>query len=147
MSSIKNANFKTGYDNKVYKLSDLNGKLLSYGKSSDSNSFYIPVTFEFENPGDIVPGSFVEVYLLSGDASNVISLPVSSITEEQGINYIYIQVADEVFAKREVTLGKNNGERVEILCGLNAGEKVVTKWAMQVKLASASGEIPHGHSH
>ena len=36
-------------------------------------------------------------------------------------------------------LGGNNGQRVEILSGLKAGEEVVTRGAIQVKLAASSG--------
>ena len=57
LKSISSANFKLAYDNTVYKLSDLNGKLLSYGKSSGDQTFYIPVTFEFDNIGEIIPGA------------------------------------------------------------------------------------------
>lgn len=32
------------------------GKLLSVGKAAGTNSFFIPVTFEFDNRGDIIPG-------------------------------------------------------------------------------------------
>ena len=60
LRTIGSANFKTPYDNKVYELKDLNGRLLSFGKSAGDNSFYVPVTFEFDNKGDIIPGSFVE---------------------------------------------------------------------------------------
>ena len=37
MQSVKSANFKTPYDNKVYSLEDLNGRLLSFGKTSNEN--------------------------------------------------------------------------------------------------------------
>lgn len=147
LRSVTTANFKTTYDDITYKLSDLNGKLLSYGKASNSNSFYIPVTFEFDNVGDIIPGSFTEVYLFSNVKENVISVPVSALTEEQGLNFVYIQIEPEAFKKQEVTVGQNNGERVEILKGLNAGQKVVTKGVIQVKLAASSSAIPDGHNH
>ena len=65
LNGITSANFKTPYDNQVYELEALNGKLLSYGKSSGAGSFYVPVTFSFDNKGDIIPGSFVEIFLLS----------------------------------------------------------------------------------
>ena len=55
------------YDNKVYELGELKGRLLSYGKASGGTSFYVPVTFEFDNRGDVIPGSYVEVYLLSSE--------------------------------------------------------------------------------
>ncbi|MDR3261564.1 MAG: efflux RND transporter periplasmic adaptor subunit, partial [Tannerella sp.] len=58
--SIRSANFKMPYDDTIYKLSDMNGRLLSFGKATDRLSFRIPVTFEFDNTGDILPGSFTE---------------------------------------------------------------------------------------
>jgi RND family efflux transporter MFP subunit len=147
LKSIKTANFKLSYDKTVYKLSDLNGKLLSYGKSSGDNTFYIPVTFEFDNIGDIIPGAFAEVYLLSSPQNNVISIPVSSITEEQGLFFVYLQLDAEGYKKQEVELGENNGERVHILSGLKVGDKVVTKGVYQVKLAATSTVMPEGHNH
>lgn len=147
LKNISTANFKLAYDKTVYKLSELNGRLLSYGKSSGDKSFYIPVTFEFDNIGDILPGAFAEVYLLSSPQSNVISIPVSSITEEQGLYFVYLQLDAEGYKKQEVELGENNGERVHILSGLKTGDKVVTKGVYQVKLAATSSVMPEGHNH
>ncbi|MDR1055532.1 MAG: efflux RND transporter periplasmic adaptor subunit [Prevotellaceae bacterium] len=147
LKSINSANFKPAYDNVVYKLSDLNGRLLSFGKASGQQSFYIPVTFEFDNVGDIIPGSFTEVFLLANTQNNVISVPISSVTEEQGLNFVYLQLDKEGYKKQEVNLGQNNGERVQILSGLNIGDKVVTKGVYQVKLAAISSVMPEGHSH
>ena len=147
LKSVNDANFKMAYDDQLYKLANLNGKLLSYGKTSDNNSFYIPVTFEFDNVGDIIPGSFTEVFLLSTPREGVLSVPVSALTEEQGLYFVYTQVEPDAYMKKEVAVGQNNGARAEILTGLKQGDKVVTKGVTQVKLASASGEIPHGHEH
>jgi RND family efflux transporter MFP subunit len=147
LKHISSANFKPAYDDVVYKLSDLNGRLLSYGKSSGDQDFYIPVTFEFDNIGDIIPGAFTEVYLLSGPQENVISVPVTSVTEEQGLNFVYLQLDEEGYKKQEVTLGQNNGERVQILSGLQEGDDVVVKGVYQVKLAATSSVMPEGHSH
>lgn len=146
LKSIVSANFTTTYDDKIYRLDDLKGRLLSYGKSSGDTSFYIPVIFEFDNHGDVIPGSFVEVYLLSEERQGVVSVPVSAITEEQGLNFVYLQVDAECYKKQEVKLGMNDGCRVEILSGLKGGEKVVTAGAMHVKLAAAGNTIP-GHTH
>ena len=147
MQSIKSANFKTPYDNKVYSLEDLNGRLLSFGKTSNENLFFIPVSFEFDNKGEVIPGSFVEVYLISSPIENTLSIPVSALTNEMGIYYVYVQIDEEGYRKQEVALGANNGKEVQIIKGLHPGDRVVTQGAYQVKMASASGAIPHGHSH
>lgn len=148
LAKVSSANFRPSYTDKLYKTADLNGRLVAYGKAAaDEASFYIPVTFEFDNVGDIVPGSYAEVYLLTSPEEGVVSIPISALTEEQGLYYIYIQLCEEEYEKRGVTLGRRDGERVEILHGLHGGERVVTQGAYQVKLASVSTAIPHGHSH
>ena len=147
LKNIVNANFKTAYDDVLYKLSDLNGRLLSYGRTSGQQSFYIPVTFEFDNIGDIIPGSFTEIYLMANPQKNVLTIPVSSLTEEQGLYFVYTQIEEEIFKKQEVSLGQNNGERVHIISGLNEGDKVVTNGVYQVKLAATSSVMPEGHGH
>ena len=148
LRTIGSANFKTPYDNKVYGLKELNGRLLSVGKWVGENSFYVPVTFEFDNKGDIIPGSFVEVYLLSSPMENVLSLPRTALTEEQGLFFAYLQLDEEGYKKQEVTLGADNGKSVQVLSGIKAGDRVVTQGAYQVKLASASNAIPaHSHEH
>lgn len=147
LRNIVGANFKTAYDEATHQLSDLNGKLLSFGKASGEASFFIPVTFEFDNVDDFIPGAFAEIFLLANPLENVISVPESSITEEQGLHFVYLQLDEEGYRKQEVALGQNNGERVQILKGLQAGERVVTQGVYQVKLAAIASVMPEGHSH
>lgn len=145
---VQSAHFKTPYDEQVYRLADLRGRLLSYGRASGGDSFFVPVTFEFDNKGAILPGSFVEVYLLTKPLEQVISVPVESLIEEQGLYSVYVRLDADCYRKQPVTLGANNGVEVQILSGLHGGEAVVTKGAHQVKLASASNAIPaHSHHH
>ena len=146
LHSITSANFKTPYSDKAYTLENLNGRLLSYGRAAGDASFYVPVTFEFDNRGDILPGAHVEVYLLSDVLPHVISVPVGALIEEQGVYSVYIQLDESCYHKQEVKLGSSNGNEVEILSGLNGGERIVTQGAYQVKLASANNAIP-GHTH
>ncbi|TCO95216.1 RND family efflux transporter MFP subunit [Bacteroides heparinolyticus] len=148
LRTIGSANFCTPYNNKVYALKDLGGRILSYGKASGENGYYVPVTFEFDNKGDIIPGSYVEVFLLSSPMENVITLPHSALTEEQGSFFVYLQLDEEGYRKQLVTLGADNGECVQILSGVKSGDRVVTQGAYQVKLASAANAIPaHSHEH
>ena len=108
----------------------------------------MPGSFEFNNTGDVVQGSYAEIYLITQDRPNVITLPLTALTEEQGIHFVYVQIDAEGYRKQEVTLGESDGERVEILTGVKQGDRVVTKGAVQVRLASAANAIPaHNHNH
>ena len=148
---IASANFGTPYDNKMYSLEQLDGHLLSYGKASGAESGYrVPVTFEFNAPkeGSIVPGAYVEVYLLGAPREGIIALPHAALTEEQGAYFVYRQLDEECYEKQPVELGADDGLRVEIRSGVQAGDRIVTRGAYQVKLAGATSAIPpHTHEH
>ena len=149
LPSINTANITTMYDNKTYTLEELNGKILSYGKSASSDSYLFPVSLEIANHAGFAPGTFVEVFLKTITNSKAITVPNSALLEEQGIYYVFVQVTPEMFEKREVKIAGTDGLQTEIISGLNANERIVTQGAMQVKLAKSTGALdPHaGHVH
>jgi cobalt-zinc-cadmium efflux system membrane fusion protein len=148
ISSIQEANFTIIQNQMTYGTKDLNGKLLSVGKTTGGNSPFIPVHFQIDSRAGLLPGSFAEVYLKTIPLYNVLVIPASALVEEQGIFYVYVQTEGESFQKREVKLGANDGQRVQVLSGVTEGERVVTKGAYQIKLSQASGDLPaHGHEH
>lgn len=146
LGRISSAKFRMAYSDRVYDLKELKGRLLSYGKTPGSTSSFIPVTFEFDNCSGIIPGSFAEVFLLTDVRSQVISVPTTALTEEQGVYFVYIQEDEDCYRKQEVKLGLSDGVRTEIVSGLKGGETLVTEGAVHVKLAAAGKSIP-GHTH
>ncbi|MBL0342763.1 MAG: efflux RND transporter periplasmic adaptor subunit [Bacteroidetes bacterium] len=148
LSAIASANFKTTDNENVFSTTQLNGKIISYGKSATANSPFIPITFEIDNNGNLIPGSVAEVYLKSFPIPDALVLPVSSLIEEQGNFFVYVQTEGESFQKREVQLGASDGINFQLLSGVEEGERVVTKGAYQIKLSTAAGTLPaHGHEH
>lgn len=149
LTKIRSANFKMGYDDIARSLDELGGHLVAIGKIADEGSAYIPVTFEFTNTGSVVPGSFADIWLIMQNRENVLTIPVSALSEAQGVFYAYIQHDDDDdhFERRELRIGSSDGLRVEVLSGLAEGEKVVIKGVSQVKMAGATGVIPDAHNH
>jgi cobalt-zinc-cadmium efflux system membrane fusion protein len=148
LSTIQSANFKMAGSETYYKTQDLNGKIVSIGKSASTHSPFIPISFEINNVGGLIPGATAEVYLKSAPISDALVIPASALIEEMGLYYVYIQTQGELFQKREVKLGANDGLNVQILSGVEEKERVVSKGAYQIKLAVASGSMPaHGHEH
>lgn len=147
LAQVTSAHFRTASSPDVNRLSDLEGKLISIGKNVSEGAYYIPITFEFNNVGAFVPGSFAEIWLLEAEKENVFSVPLSALTEEQGLFFVYIQLDKDCYRKQEVKIGHDNGLRVEILSGLKEGNRVVTHGATQVKLASYANALPAGHNH
>ena len=130
-------------------LDDLNGKLLSVGQRTQESNFLLPVYFEADNAGEFVPGSYVEMNLTTGSEHNEVVVPVTSLVEQQGNFFVFVQLNPELFEKRQVFPGSSNGYETAIKRGLSADERIVTKGAVMLKLASASSTLdPHaGHVH
>lgn len=148
LPTIISANFKPIGTEQVFDTKMLNGKMISFGKSATTNSAFLPITFEIDNIGNLIAGSAAEVFLKSSAIPNALVIPVMALMEEQGNFFVYVQLGGESFQKREIKIGASDGENVQVLSGVAEGERVVTKGAYQIKLSSASGELPaHGHTH
>ena len=148
LPTILSANFKPIGSEQVFDTKMLNGKIVSFGKSTTANSAFLPITFEINNIGNLISGSAAEVFLKSSAILNALVIPASALMEEQGNFYVFVQLGGESFQKREIRIGASDGENVQVLSGIAEGERVVTKGAYQIKLSSASGELPaHGHEH
>jgi membrane fusion protein, heavy metal efflux system len=148
VSGIFDANFKDPSGNKTFTLSSLNGKVRSANAFVNDNSLRIPVNFTVRNNGDLMPGMFLEAYLMTNPKEKAIVVPYSSLLEEQGKYYVYVEIAGESFIKRQVTIAGTDGFNAEISSGLKPGERVVTKGVQPIKLSSMAAGLPlHGHTH
>ena len=146
---VTSANFRMAYDEEgsVYSIQALSGRLVSKGRSGTDVSRFVPVVFEFNNQGHIVPGSLAEVFLKGATRSGVLTVPQSGLTEAQGLHFVYVRVHDGEYRRQEVKTGATDGQSVEIVDGLKAGDKVVTRGATQVRLAANATAVPEGHTH
>jgi RND family efflux transporter MFP subunit len=145
---IYNANFRLAYSQETFSISDFGGRHLATGHSAAENDHYLPVYFELQNDGQLLEGAFAEIYLLTLPRLEAVVIPRSALSEEQGANYVYVQVSGESFTKRAIETGQSDGIMVEIAGGLAPGERIVTKGPMLIKAASmVSGAVGDGHSH
>jgi hypothetical protein len=133
----------------TYSLKQLNGKIVSYGRTVNPDNFMIPVLIQIDNKADFVPGSFVEIFLKISSNSEALTVPNTALLEEQGFFFVFMQITPELFEKKEVKIGATDGFRTEIIKGLEPSDRIVSKGAMLVKLAQAAGALdPHsGHVH
>ncbi|MGK2961527.1 MAG: efflux RND transporter periplasmic adaptor subunit [Gemmatimonadaceae bacterium] len=123
--------------------------VLSVGSVMDPVSRTLPVLYQIPN-GDasIKVGQNARVQVATGQRVSGILIPVSAVLDEDGRAIGYVQRDGETFEKRDLRLGGRQGNRVLVLDGIKAGERVVTGAAYQVRLASLSTAVPaHGHEH
>lgn len=150
LGNIESAIFKSVINNKSLSLEELNGRVLSVGKSIDNETGYlVPVNFQIENNNSFLPGSYIDVYIKTKSDKQSLLVPNTALIEEQGIYYVMVQINPESFEKREVQPGQTDGVYLEILSGISQDERIVAEGAIIVKLAAVSNSLdPHaGHVH
>jgi len=146
-STLSGATFRGASSTDVFDIAELDGMRIGANSVPVAVDGFIPVYFSLTNNGQLTAGTFCEVFLHTTKRDDVISLPISALSEQQGEKFCYVQLDEECYEKRPVKLGKNSGSRVEVLAGLKAGDNVVTEGVTFVRLAETSGVVPEGHSH
>ncbi len=88
--------------------------------------FEVDMTFQ-EEPVGLRRGQTLQLRLTLGDNSGALLIPNGTFYQETGGNWIFVVSPDGTEAvKRPVSLGRRNVDFIEVLDGLEAGEKVVT---------------------
>ena len=147
LKSITGANFKPAYSNILYTTDDLGGSIISYGRSSDENTYYIPLYFSIKYIQDLIPGSYTDIWLIGKPLTDVLLVPEEALMEEFGKFYVFRLNDYGEFEKVYITTGKSDGRRTHVINGLAVGDRIVTEGAYQVKLAMDESGIPDSHSH
>ncbi len=137
-----------GYDD-AFTVDQSNGKLVSIGRVIDPKTRTIPVIFELDNSeGKLRIGQFAKISIATGAPEGVLAIPASALLDDGGKSIAYVMVEGEAFERRTLTLGIRSNGWVQVIDGVEPGERVVTKGGYEIKLAAASGVIPkHGHAH
>ena len=147
LPTVSTANFRPDYSDHALSLASMGGRLVSSPATAMARGGYIPVYFSFNSNGQTVPGAFAEIYLIGATKAGALSVPIEAVVEIQGNHYVYTREHDDAYAKHLVELGNSNGQRVEVLSGLPAGEKVVVKGAQVIRMAEIGNTAPPGHTH
>ncbi len=129
--------------------SDAGGRLVNVGRVVDPSSRTIAVRYELPNPDGLLRiGMLADVFLETKQVTDAIAIPEQAVVMDNGQPTAFVLLGGESFQRRELTLGVRDNGYVEIIDGIESGERVVTKGAYFVKLASQSPEtFGAGHAH
>jgi membrane fusion protein, heavy metal efflux system len=124
-------------------------RLVSVGRLVDSSTRTVPVTYETDNRDHrLAVNQTVFLRLLLAPATKSPVVPEAAIIDDAGRPVVFVQRAGETFLRRPVKLGVRNSGLVQVVEGLNPGDRVVTKGAYLIRLSTMSSAVPaHGHVH
>jgi membrane fusion protein, heavy metal efflux system len=109
----------------------------------------LPLQMEIDNPGErLLIGQACTAVLYMRDRIRVPVVPNAAVLMEAGRPYVFVQLGGERFARRFIELASRDGDLVGVKNGVAPGERVVTRGAYDVQLASAATGLPaEGHVH
>ncbi|MDO6719901.1 efflux RND transporter periplasmic adaptor subunit [Psychrosphaera sp. 1_MG-2023] len=92
-----------------------------------NGQFEVDLQFVDQQPDGIRRGQTVQTKLTLGDSSEALLIPNGAFYQDTGGNWIFVVTADSNEAvRRPVRLGRRNSRFIEVLDGLEVGERVVT---------------------
>lgn len=103
------------------------GTLASLDNQIDTSTGTVKVKARFANADEaLFPNQFVNVRLMLDTLHDATIIPASALQRGASGLFVYVIGADDTVAVRTVKTGTTEGERVQVLSGLQPGERVVT---------------------
>ncbi len=90
------------------------------------------------------PGDFVTARIRTEAQEVGVKVPRDAVQTIEGESVVFVRT-DEGFEKREIVLGKGDGESVEVVFGLDAGETIAVSNTFVLKAELGKSEAEHVH--
>lgn len=104
----------------------LNGRVARFADSLDQQTRTMETEVDVENKdGSLVQGMYAEVALVLAHKDSVLTVPVQAVTRNGSDASVMIVDQNDRLDERNVKLGMEGAERLEILSGLKEGDRVV----------------------
>lgn len=104
------------------------GRVTVVSPAVDPNSTTVQVWVEADNPGEkLKPGATVRVSILAETIPNAIVIPSTALlpSDEGGVQVMVVG-PDSAAHEKKVDLGARDADKVQVVKGLDVGEKVIT---------------------
>lgn len=105
---------------------DYEGKVSRFADSLDQQTRTMETEVDFQNSaGNLMPGMFCETSFLHNVKKGVLSVPLEAVNRLGDSTSVFIVDSQNVVVTRPVKLGQEDSTHVEILSGLNEGDRII----------------------
>ena len=117
----------------AYKDKTYEGKIESIASRVDPQTRSILARAKINNENnEIIPGSLLEIEIFYNE-KDALSIPDTSIMYEGSKKFIYKIIENNIIKKTEIETGVRNQGNLEVLSGLNLGDKIVAEGLTKVR--------------
>jgi len=100
-------------------------------KGDENHNYLVEVLIGNAAAARLKAGLYVQVYFGGKQQVQALQIPKTALVEGIKNPYVFV-VQDGKAVEKKITIGRENGEYVEVLTGLNAGEHVITSGLINI---------------
>jgi cobalt-zinc-cadmium efflux system membrane fusion protein len=105
------------------------GTVANVGDSLDPQTHAVKIRVVLPNPGHkLKPAMFARLQIARPTVYRIV-VPQAAVLHDGSVTEVYVPDGERKYAPRQVTIGANRGDQVEIVSGLHDGEQIVTQGA------------------
>ncbi len=129
---------------KVPSLGDatISGKVIHIGAALNPETRTMQVRCLVNNSrGNLHPEMYATMEIRGGATASTLVVPREAVQDVDGEKVVFLALADNSFEKKVVELGREQGDKIEIIGGLQSGQRVVTKGGFFIKTEFLKGAL------
>jgi len=134
----------TAFPDKIFK-----GKISYVADVVDEKTRTEKARVTIDNASGLLkPGMFASVLIETKNATGerLIAVPEEAVQIEGAARYVFVQVAPDKFARRDIEIGRTLGKNLEVTAGLKEGEVFAVSGTFILKSELKKGEL-EGDAH
>ncbi len=118
------------------------GKVVRIADVVEPASRILEARIEVDNPdGRLKPGMFADLSIITTVLENALVIPDRALETDGEGQIVFVSLGENKFEKRVVEPGLAAQGRVQILSGIKAGDKIVTRGGFILKSEQLKGEL------
>jgi RND family efflux transporter MFP subunit len=105
---------------------DITGKVSRFADSLDLQTRTMETEIDFDNRnGKLIPGMFTETQLVLAAKPDALSVPLEAVAQNGNEATVLVVTPKNTVEERKIKVGISGKSRVEVVSGLNEGDRVV----------------------
>jgi len=130
---------------------DIVGEVSRFAQSLDLQTRTMETEIDFENKKEtLLPGMYAETVLQLANHQNVLTVPIEAVMQNAGEARVLAVNSQNVVEEKKVKLGLQGKSSVEVLSGLNEGDRVIlgnqSQFRNGEKVAPKEIHVPDGEA-
>lgn len=119
---------------RAFEANEFEGVVDLVGNLMDEHTRTVKIRVQVKNPkGKLRPGMFAKVEVMIPGKGRMAAVPRNAVMTDAGESFVFQHWKEDLWARRDVTVGPIYGDFVEILSGVPKGATIVTGGAFMLK--------------